>query len=253
VTATARYVYAVTRGLPGPSVDGLTGLRGSPVELVPHGDLQAVVTDVPLPEFSEQGLLENLEQLPWLEEVARTHDDVVRAVTAHAPTAPLRLATIFHDDDAVRSRLDEWREALVEVLDRIDGRAEWSVKVLAPPVPGRTAAADDAPASGAEFLRRKKAQAGDAAARQEASSRVAQSVHHELAAIADASRLLPAQDPQLTGHVGQMVLNGAYLVADSVQDTFAERVDALRMEHDEVTLEAGGPWPPYSFAVLEVS
>ena len=253
MTATARYVYAVTRGLQGPSVDGLTGLRGSPVELVPHGDLQAVVTDVPLPEFSEQGLLENLEQLPWLEEVARTHDDVVRAVTAQAPTAPLRLATIFHDDDAVRRRLDEWRGALVEVLDRIDGRAEWSVKVLAPPAPSRAPSAEGAPTSGAEFLRRKKAQAGDAAVRQETSARVAESVHHELAAIADASRLLPAQDPQLTGHVGQMVLNGAYLVADSVRDTFAERVDALREEHVEVTLEAGGPWPPYSFAVLEVS
>lgn len=253
MTATARYVYAVTRGLEESAVDEVTGLRGGDVELVPHGGLQAVVSDVPLPEFSEEGLLENLERLPWLEEVARTHDDVVREVTMRAPTAPLRLATIFHDDDAVRRRVEEWRDALVEVLDRIDGRAEWSVKVLAPPVVASTGEDEGPPASGAEFLRRRKAQAGQATARQEASARVAESVHHQLASLADAARSLPPQDPQLTGHVGQMVLNGAYLVADSASDRFMECVEALRAQHGDVTLEVGGPWPPYSFAVLEES
>jgi hypothetical protein len=252
VSDSARYVYAVTRGLAPSSFGGVTGLRGAPVELVPHGELQAVVSDVPLPEFSEEGLLENLEQLPWLEDVARTHDDVVRAVTGLSPTAPLRLATIFHDDHALFRRLEEWREALVEVLDRVDGRAEWSVKVVAPP-PAPAAAAQQSATSGAEFLRRKKQQVGEQAALQEASTRVAESVHHELASVAEASRVLPAQDPQLTGHAGTMVLNGAYLVADDARDRFVARLEALRSTHAGVTLEAGGPWPPYSFAVLEVS
>jgi len=253
VSDTARYVYAVSRGLEGAVLEGLTGLRGAPVELVSHAGLEAVTSDVPLPEFSEDGLREHLEELPWLEEVARTHDEVVRAVTAHAPTAPMRLATIFHDDEAVRRRVQEWREGLVEVLDRIDGRAEWSVKVLAPPAPAPETTPGGGPTTGTEFLRRRKAQASDRAEQQEAASRVADAVHHELATIAEAARLLPPQDPQLTGHVGQMVLNAAYLVPDTARDLFAERVDALRGRHHDVTLEAGGPWPPYSFAVLEES
>ena len=105
-----------------------------------------MVSDVPLAEFGEEALKRNLESLPWLEKVARGHDEVVRAVAACGPAAPLRLATIFHDDDAVRRRLDEWHDALVEVLDRVDGRAEWSVKVLAPAAEARApsrAGADD--------------------------------------------------------------------------------------------------------------
>ena len=44
--------------------------------------------------------------------------------------APLRLATICLDDAGVRARLDEWHHALVQALDRVEGRFEWSVKAF---------------------------------------------------------------------------------------------------------------------------
>lgn len=247
----ARYAYAVSRALDDVAVDELTGLRGARLALVRHEGLDAVVSDVPLPEFGEDGLRENLEQLPWLEEVARTHDQVVRGVAAHGPVAPLRLATIFHDDDAVRRRLAEWHDALVEVLDKVDGRAEWSVKVIAPPPPARDAAAEPEPTTGTEFLRRRKAQASEHAEQQESASRVAEEAQHQLAQVAEATRLLQPQDPQLTGHVGAMVLNGAYLVPDDASASFTRCVEQLRGRFAEMTFEVGGPWPPYSFAVLE--
>lgn len=248
---TARYAYAVTRGLDDTAVDGLTGLRGARLDVVRHEGLAAVVSDVPLPEFGEDGLREHLEQLPWLEEVARTHDEVVRDIAARGPTAPLRLATIFHDDDAVRRRLDEWRDALGEVLDRVDGRAEWSVKVIAPPPPSRAPVPEPEPTTGTEFLRRRKAQAGEQAEHQQSAARVAEEAHHELSQVAEDTRLLQPQDPQLTGHTGPMVLNGAYLVRDADGDRFAESLAQLQARFDHVTFEVGGPWPPYSFAGLE--
>jgi len=251
VTDSARYAYAVSRALDDSTVDGLTGLRGARLDVIRHQGLDAVVSDVPLPEFGEDGLRENLERLPWLEEVARTHDDVVRGVAAHGPTAPLRLATIFHDDDAVRRRITEWHDALVDVLDRVDGRAEWSVKVIAPPRPVREAAPSPEPTTGTEFLRRRKAQAGEHAEQQESATRVAEDAHHELAQVAVAARILQPQDPQLTGHVGAMVLNGAYLVPDDDSARFAQRLEQLRDRFDHMTFEVGGLWPPYSFAVLE--
>lgn len=250
-TGSARYAYAVSRALDDADVAGLTGLRGARLDVVRHEGLDAVVSDVPLPEFGEDGLREHLEQLPWLEEVARTHDEVVRGVAAHGPTAPLRLATIFHDDDAVRRRVAEWRDALVDVLDRVDGRAEWSVKVIAPPPAARETAPEPEPTTGTEFLRRRKAQAGEHAAHQESAARVAEDAHHELSQVAEDTRLLQPQDPQLTGHVGPMVLNGAYLVPDADRDRFAECLAKLQDRFDHMTFEVGGPWPPYSFAVLE--
>ena len=250
VGETARYVYAITRGIAAETLAGVRGQQGGAVETVHHRDLDAVVSDVPLDSFGEDGLKQNLEDLDWLEQVARAHDEVVRAVAAHGPTAPLRLATICLDDDGVRARLDEWGDELAEVLDRVTGRGEWSVKVVAPPSSG--AQQDDVePTSGAEFLRRRKAQAEQREQRHSAASAVAEDVHHELAGHAVASRLLPPQDPRLTGAAGTMVLNAAYLVDLERADDFAASVDGLAARHPDVMVEGAGPWPPYSFAVLE--
>src|SRR4051812_33642227 len=151
----ARYLYAVTRGLDPTLLAGVRGLGDRPVDVVAHGGLLALVSTVDLDEYGEEPLRANLEDLEWLEGVARSHDEVVHAVAALAPTAPLRLATICLDDDGVRRRLDEWHHALQLVLDRVEGRREWSVKVVQAPQPSAAAAAP--PASGAEYLRRRKA------------------------------------------------------------------------------------------------
>jgi hypothetical protein len=246
----ARYAYAVTRGLDTSALEGGLGLRGAALEIVSSRGLDAVVGDVPLEEFSEEALTRNLESLSWLEDVARGHDDVVRLVAARGPTAPLRLATIFHDDAAVRDRLEEWHDSIVDVLDRVEGRAEWSVKVIAP-LADAVEADTTRPTSGAEFLRRRKAQADERGRRVDEGGQVAEEVHALLSRTSVASRVLPAQDPQLTGHTGTMVLNGAYLVESAERERFERELAEVRGRFPDVELEAGGPWPPYSFAVLE--
>ena len=130
---TARYLYAISRGVDRAVLEGVRGIEGAPLDVVAHHDLSAVVSDVSLAEYGEEGLRRNLEKLDWLEVVARAHDTVVQTVAHSAPTAPLRLATICLDDAGVRRRLDEWHDELELVLDRVEGRMEWSVKVLAPP------------------------------------------------------------------------------------------------------------------------
>jgi hypothetical protein len=194
----------------------------------------------------------NLERLDGLEHAARTHDAVVKAVADHAPVAPMRLATIFLDDDSVRRRLDEWFHALEQVLDRVEGRSEWSVKLISPAA-GTTepAGATSRPVSGADYLRQKKEAGAVKAAREEESQQLAERVHETLSAHAVASRRLPPQDPRLTGHQGAMVLNAAYLVEAELGDAFAEEARACGAQYPHVQLDVRGPWPPYSFAMLE--
>lgn len=251
---TARYLYAITRHLEPGALAETKGLGGGRLDIVGHRGLTAVVSDVSLDEYGEGGLRRNLERLDWLEETARAHDSVVKAVSALGPTAPLRLATICFDDDGVRRRIDEWHTALNQVLDRIDGRLELSVKVFAPSTesrapsevtPGRT------PGGGAEYLRRKKAAVEARQASEERSLQAAESIHHALAELSVAGRRLPAQDPRLTGHVGTMLLNGAYLVERDDAPAFERLVKELADRHHDLALELRGPWPPYSFATLE--
>jgi hypothetical protein len=245
---TGRYLYAVCRRLDPAVVEGRTGLGGTPLELVHHQDLVAVVSTVPLDEFGEDGLRRNLEELSWLEPVVRTHDEVIHTVAAAAPTAPMRLATICFDDTAVLARLREWYVALMNALDRVTGHAEWSVKVIAAP---QAVEASTAPATtGADYLRRKKAAAEERATGDESALTVARQVHEDLGSRASAVRQLPPQDARLSGHQGTMVLNAAYLVPVQDAEAFAARIAELAADHPSLTVDGRGPWPPYSFAML---
>ena len=253
---TARYLYAVCRGQdPARLASALTevhGIDGQPVELVPHLDLMALVSSVPLSSYGEEGLRHNLEDLGWLELTVRSHDAVVHAAAGQATTAPMRLATICFDDDAVRARLREWYVSLTHVLDRVEGCSEWSVKVMTEPVaPAEPAADTGEPVSGAEYLRRKRADAAQRADTTDTAAAVAGEVHDRLAAFARAVRQLPPQDPRLSGHRGTMVLNAAYLVPDESTEAFAAELALLAADHVGVVVDGRGPGPPYSFAMLE--
>ncbi len=251
VVGRGRYLYAISRGLPPDALAGVPGLGDGRVEVLEHLGLSAVVSDVDLEEYGEEGLRRNLERLDWLEQVARRHDEVVQAVAERGPVAPLRLATICLDDIGVRRRVEEWHTALEQALDRVEGRREWSVKAFAaraePTPPGSAAAGE----GGAAYLRRKKAETLTRAQGEEQALKVAEEVHARLSAVSVASRRLPPQDPRLTGHVGTMTLNGAYLVDASRSDEFADAVRAVQSDHPDAGIDAAGPWPPYSFATLE--
>ena len=157
--AQARYLFAVARDLESSALAGTPGLRQAPLEIIDHRALQAVVCSVDLDEFGEEKLATNLEDLGWLEDVARCHNDVVFAAASAGAVAPMRLVTICSGDESVRARIEDIYDDLVHALNRVEGRSEWSVKVYAP----REEAPDPEPAarptSGAAYLERKRAQA----------------------------------------------------------------------------------------------
>jgi hypothetical protein len=248
-------MYAIGRSLDAEHLTGTRGLAGAPLDVVQHRELSAVVSTVDLAEYGEEALKRNLERLDWLEETARRHEEVVRAAADCGPVAPLRLATICLDDNAVRARLDEWYDALDEVLDRVEGRLEWSVKAVAPEEPSGSAAESGvdrtSAGGGAAYLARKKQQSETRAAAGERAAQAAEAIHAALAAVSAASRRLPPQDPRLSGHRGSMTLNGAYLVAVGDQERFQDTCQSLVAAHPDLLIDVQGPWPPYSFAMLE--
>ena len=250
-----RYVYAVARDVDPSTLRGARGIDDAALEIVSHQGLQAVVGDVSLAEFGEEPLRRNLEDLTWLERIARRHDEVVHAVSVSGATAPMRLATICLDDAGVRRRLEEWHDALSSALDRIEGRSEWSVKVVVP-APQRTSTTAEAlrasaPGAGAAYLRQKREEAEQRARDEAESAEQAEAVYERLSRGSVARRRLQPQDPKLTGYQGTMTLNAAFLVDDTEREAFLELIDALRGELPPESLHVAGPWPPYSFATLD--
>lgn len=253
------YLYAVGRSPLGPLDPDVPSL-GGPLRTVDHDGLTVVVSDVPLDEFGEEPLHRNLEDLGWLEHVARTHYAVVEAAARHGPVAPLRLATICLADASVRARVDQNRAAIEQVLEQVAGRYEWSVKAYISAhedrpgaASGFTAGVDDSPAptSGAAYLMRRRA----ALTRRDddlvAAAHLADQLHVALSGPVVGNCLLAPQDRRLSGHEGTMILNAAYLVDAGAEERFLDVVARLRDTHPDVRIEERGPWTPYSFSTLD--
>ncbi|TDD21452.1 GvpL/GvpF family gas vesicle protein [Actinomadura sp. KC06] len=271
---TAVYLYGVARGLDPGALRGAAGVAGAPVRGVVEGGLTALVSTVRLEEYGEAALRANLEDLAWLEATARAHHAVVDRAAHAAPTAPVRIATIYRDDARVAEVLAAQSARFGEVLDGIAGRSEWGVKAyaapgipdhgdggltdpgggLAPraePLTGPNPGAGSDPGGGGgvgtAYLQRRQR---ERRRREDAGRRAAQraaDVHAALADHAVASRHHPPQDPRLSGRPGAQILNVAYLLDEERVEGFlaVARTAADRLPGVEV--EVTGPWPPYSF------
>ncbi|MER8156426.1 GvpL/GvpF family gas vesicle protein [Streptomyces sp. NPDC094472] len=247
----ATWLYAVTAALEdGAPPLGLTGVADEPVRLVEKAGLAAVVGSVPLAEFDEDAVRGHLEDLEWLERTARAHHRVINGAACLGQVIPLRFATLYHDDDRVRAMLQERREDFTATLRRVAGRTEWGVKVYVDPRsflpdPDEPAGGEDSP--GTAYLLRRRAQRQDQETAHLRATERAEEIHASLAALAVATAAHPPQDTALAAYEGWMVLNNSYLVPDGLTEEFTALVTALGERYPAVTLEASGPWPPYSF------
>jgi hypothetical protein len=238
------------------------GLHGSgPVERVEADGLAMIVSRVPRSEFGSGALQRNLNDMPWLERTAREHEAVLDAALLSATIVPLRMCTVYESAENATRMLAREKETLVGALGFLEGRLEWSVKVLAArdalmEIAGAELEADEgqpAPVEGhgeggAYMLRRRR----ERQLRQRAQSiaaDVAEQVHARLQDWAIDAVTRPAQNPELSGHEGEMLLNAAYLVEREQTDELRRLVDELEAHHRElgITIELTGPWPPYNF------
>lgn len=248
------YCYAAVRPFPPAALDGMTGVRGAAVQLVADGELAVLVSQVPADEFDENALRANLEQLSWLEEVARAHNTVVDAAAQHGPALPFRLATIYLDADRVRAMLRNRGSELSAALDRVRNRVEWGVKVYAQPhhegMESRAAAMQTGELSGRAYLRRRMAERHAGERAWDAASIAAEQLDEALTTLAEDRREHRLQSGELSSAgPGQNVLNVAYLVAAEDSSAFLALVTDHRARTPECHIEVTGPWVPYSFTV----
>lgn len=256
---TGVWLYAVTAAADAAAgFDGVTGVAGETVRVVTSEPLAALVGSVPLDVFGTQPLTRNLEDLDWLAATARAHDTVVSAAVHRGPAAPLRLATVFLDDERVRELLRTRRTELEAALVLVTGRTEWGVKVYgdraaltAAVAEARAAGDDSGKGAGAAYLARRRAQLSAQETVENDAAHRAEKIHTRLSRRAAAGRRQATTDPALSGRSDWMVLNGTYLVDDDRADDFAATVAALGAEFPGIRLELTGPWPPYSFAGVE--
>jgi Gas vesicle synthesis protein GvpL/GvpF len=224
------------------------GVDGAAVEAIAEGRLAALVSAVPEPRYRPEAITSRLEDLDELERLSRAHDAVLEDALADGDVLPFRLCTLYESPASLRTMLARDADSLGDVMSRIAGRAEWGVKAFLQP-PASANQAPSEPASGAEYLARRREQREVAVAVRDEIDHSVAGIHARLADRASAAVLSRPQDRRLTGRDEEMVLNGAYLVPRDAAAGFAAVVDELRAQHSAhgIALELTGPWPAYHF------
>jgi hypothetical protein len=251
------YTYALARNadaLPRCAV-GLRGIAHSPVKLVHGADprLVAAVGLVPARDFEHDALAQNFEDLGWLEEVARAHHAVVAALAAVTTVLPLRLATVYRDEQRLRRVLDDSQQAFTERLAYLDGSTEWGVKLYLQA--DAAAASPDEPISGAAsnpgrayLQRRREARDQRAEARLAVQEAAEQVTGAALSCAIEQARHRPQQGRLATGTPGENLVNDTYLVPNAQADAFRTAVQRAADRFRGIRVDITGPWAPYSFA-----
>ncbi|GAA2304524.1 GvpL/GvpF family gas vesicle protein [Streptomyces violaceusniger] len=265
------YAYAVLRPTPeaARAAAVLRGVADEQVGLVETGDLAAAVGPVPAEEFEEGALKAGLEELPRLEALARGHHGVVAGLAPLGAVLPLRLATVYRDEDRVRQVLQERRDQFLPLLERLAGHVEWGVKVYTDPtdslardaaVPAGATGGEDALSPGRAYLAARRRRRRGAEEAWQTAARTAARIAEEAGALAVgrvAHRPQRGELAQVAGGGtagggkpgGENIANDAYLVSADRAEEFRSRVLAAAEGQPGVRVEVTGPWAPYSFAL----
>jgi hypothetical protein len=170
---------------------------------------------------------------PATEAAILAHARVVeRLAEANAAVLPARFQQAYPDEESVVRALLDRNEQLRAGLERVRGCAEIGVRVVRGS--GRE---NDTAASGAEYMR------GRLAAVHEAEE-LALQLKTAVGAAARAGVDNVLATPEL-------VLSAAFLVARDEVDAVRDAVDGIARDRPELSFVCTGPWPPYSFALVE--
>ncbi|MGW7451572.1 GvpL/GvpF family gas vesicle protein [Streptomyces sp. NPDC054787] len=236
----ALYVYAITAKAHPHRLDGMHGVgsQDTPVRTATAGPLCAVVSEV-----SEEILPKRRDLL--------VHQEVQERLMADGVALPMQFGYIAPDELAVRQALEENADAYLSTLQRLDGCAEYHVRV---------AQEDEAPllhqilgdVPEARDLN-DRIRAGDPD--QQLPLALGELVAHEVEARHQtrAAGLVEALVPFAREHVthpptGDDFLNLSLLVPDEKKDDFmSAQANLAREIGGGVSMRFSGPLPPYSF------
>jgi hypothetical protein len=193
-----------------------------------------------------------------IESILRLHEDVVDLLRQQTTVVPFKFGTILKDEQAACQLLQDYAEQFKKLLYKFTGKAEWGLKVyadrqaltryLAPPELADQSPADSHLQSrGLAYLRRKKCEEETKEMVSMQLATISETIWQNMGAYAEEARLNETLPRALTGH--EMILNAAYLLADTHTVHFCRQGEVLRETYRALglELEISGPWSPYSF------
>ncbi|MWV55218.1 GvpL/GvpF family gas vesicle protein [Chlorobium phaeovibrioides] len=196
--------------------------------------------------------LEKVPSPPSQEELLR-YADAVEQLAALATILPMRFGSTAASPEELLRMLSANRDPILAALERVEGRVEYSLRILAPGEDGAhprdlEGTVPDALSGGGiqrEYLRRKY----QAHRQAEQLSREATELREEL------KLKLSALDPStqfVLSDASAFLVDLSILISRPAAAGLGPVFDLFGKEHPERPLMVTGPWPPYTFSSLTI-
>jgi len=261
------YLYCIrerTEGAPAISTKGIDG-KGE-VFVFPYRELEAIVSN-PSEEFASEEIQQKAqEDMNWIKEKAIAHEEVIETAMKEDGNVlsliPMRFGTIFRDRASLEAALSKDYSTIKELLERVQGKQEWSVKVYLrdkkvfeqriketnQKIKEKEKEIASLPEGMAFFMEEELKEAISKEANRELNN-IVDDLFEDTKRHAVESIKCKILEKALTGRQEPMVLNAAYLIPEGEIEDFKKEVQDLNqaMQAKGFYLEYSGPWPAYNF------
>ena len=241
----AKYVYCIIRS-PESRRFGAIGLGGEPTEVqtVSFREIAAVISDTPD------------EVLDATRENVLAHERVNETVMKSFTVIPMSFGTVFKTRDDIVELLRGAYDAFRDVLDKMQDKVEFGLKVLWDrDVMVRDIENDDddirrlkneiSAVTGSTYFARMQYGRQIEAALQARSEQYVADIFAQLRDVSVAAR---ANKP-----IGEkMIMNAAFLVSRDKETAFDAKVKEVGALYEKLNFRYTGPWPPYNFVNIRL-
>jgi hypothetical protein len=251
------YVYCLVRGSRRPALRavpaGMPASRGLRA-LDAGAKLWAIVTTVPAAEYGDEGLANGLQDLEWVGSRAVAHESVVEHFLAAGTVLPMQLFTLFTSDARALDHVARDRARIDRIVERVDGRLEWGLRLSFDPKAAQRARPQPAPSprrsgdsSGASYLAAKRDVLQASRLQLTEARTEADRLYAVLSREAAEARRRTAIEQAVPN--SRVVLDAAFLVPATRGSAFkkAVRHETRRLAGSGVDVSLTGPWPAYNF------
>ena len=226
------YVYCLTESFDSPP-ESLNGISGETVRLLELGDFSVLVSD-----FAA-------EAVPVNRANALAHAAVVRSVLDQTTPLPFRFGSLVTEQQ-LKSYVTARGDALKAKLELVRGCVEMSVKIIWDREwTEEPASSDEKLSPGTAFLVEKRRELRGSGARAEEAKRIAGWLEERLREVVRKSTFG-------TNSTDKLLVSAAHLVERGAIEEYRSRLKNARLERPDLHFLASGPWPPYSFANIDL-
>jgi len=262
------YLYCLREktGLSSPIVTKGVDGKGR-VFTIPYRQLEAVVSKVSWAEFDSEEIQRKAhEDLGWIKEKSVAHEKVIEEAMINNSDVigviPMRFGTIFKEKANLQKALSQDYPMIKNLLERIRGKQEWSVKVYLADkekfeqairqknksIKEKESEIASLPEGIAYFMEEQVREIIAKETEKELDNTVnglfGRFSKHSVASVKN--RIL---ERELTGKREPMILNAAYLVSKENFDNFRREIEKVKKQifRAGFCLEYSGPWPAFNF------